>query len=168
VSASAVEDLLALLQDYARARAEFLAQIERPTSCRDPLAEFSEVLVARLLNAECAGRRDQKGFDLIRPDNRRVQVKYLSNPDWNWRNEHTIDFTGGCDDYALVIIVDFRVEAVLVFPRESIARVYTVLGKRHRGQGSRLLFTRRNCEVILESPAKFQELGVEVYRLGLG
>ena len=168
VGEGAVEALLAMLQDYANARTKFLAQIGRPSSCRDPLAEFSEVLVARLLDARCAERRDQKGFDLVRRNNRRVQVKYLSNPDWNWRNEHSIDFTDGCDDYALVVVVGFRVEVVLIFPRESIGQVYTALGKRHQGQGSKLLFTRRNCEVILEQPSTFQELGVEVYRLGFG
>ena len=81
-----VSELLDAFRVYADARLKFLSQIGRGASCRDPLAEFSEVLVACLLNAKPADSRVQKGYDPIRPNGRRVQVKYLANPQHPWVN----------------------------------------------------------------------------------
>lgn len=64
--------------EYMQARCEFLKSVECSTSCRDPLAEFSEWLVAQLLSATFAASRVQKGFDVIRQNGRQVQVKYLA------------------------------------------------------------------------------------------
>lgn len=43
-----VHEILQAYQTYARARLAFLAAIATHSSCRDPLAEFSERLVAQL------------------------------------------------------------------------------------------------------------------------
>jgi hypothetical protein len=97
------DDLAKLVEQYhtyATARVRFLAELLQDRSCRDPLAEFSEVIVSRLLNAQLAPSPVQKGYDMTKPDGRRVQVKYLSNPGAGWINWHTGQFMG-CDDYAL-------------------------------------------------------------------
>ena len=49
------------LEHYARGRAELLEAIGVTGSNRDPLAEFSERLVAALLDGELASNRVQRG-----------------------------------------------------------------------------------------------------------
>ena len=79
------------LRAYADARRQLLAVMDRSSSCRDPLAEFAEWIVAILLDAEPAVSRVQRGYDLVRRDGRRVQVKYLANTCADrWVNEHAI------------------------------------------------------------------------------
>ncbi len=162
-----LQDLLTAFAHYTQARRALLELLGRPGSCRDPLAEFSEVLVAHLLGGSLAASRVQKGFDLIRPNGRRVQVKYLANPQGtSWRNEHRIDFRNcDCEDYALVIFEDFTPQAVLVFPRETVGQVTRLLKKRHAHLEATLQFTKRNYQAILAASSEFAELGVEVYRL---
>jgi hypothetical protein len=65
-STSIITFLLTNFQTYSEARRLFLEQLELPTSCRDPLSEFSEMLVAALLNANLADSRVQKDYDLTR------------------------------------------------------------------------------------------------------
>jgi hypothetical protein len=74
---SAVNNLLAQFRAYASARISFVGHLKRDRSCRDPLAEYSEVLVGLLLEAKHADSRVQQYYDLIRPNGRRVQVKYV-------------------------------------------------------------------------------------------
>jgi hypothetical protein len=45
---SEVTKLCAAYQAYAKARSKLLSVLPRVDSCRDPLAEFSEMLVAKL------------------------------------------------------------------------------------------------------------------------
>ena len=52
-----------------------------PTSNRDPLAEFSERLVAALLSGALAPNRVQAGYDVTLPVGGTVQVKYLADPE---------------------------------------------------------------------------------------
>lgn len=132
-------------------------------SCRDPLAEFSEVLVAELTSAELATSRVQRLYDLTRPNGRRVQVRYLANPGAQWINEHRVHFEAGLDDYALVIYVGFRLEAVLIFSRETIGQVCAALGKRHPDQNTTLQFTQRNYAAIVRDHVDFRSLGVDVF-----
>jgi hypothetical protein len=128
------------------------------------LAEFSEILVSRILNATLADSRVQKGYDLIRPNQRLVQVKYLLNSSKVWINEHPIKFPPLVDEYALVIFVGLQLEAVLVFRRETLSQVCALLAKAHPNQDTTLQFTRRNYETILSGKSKFEKLGLEVYR----
>ena len=159
-----VSNLLAHYRDYVQARKRFLTTISLPTSCRDPLAEFSETLVAAILDAKMAGSRVQKGYDLIRQNNRRVQVRYLCNPNQGWINEHYIYFAEGVDDYALVIIGGLDLESVLVFPKETISQVAKLLNKRHPKQDISIQFTQKNYRTILAKGSDFANLGVEIYQ----
>ena len=117
---SVVDELVSQFQSYSKSRSRFLEQLNLSKSCRDPLAEFSEVLVGKLLNATLADSRVQKGYDLVKPNQRLVQVKYLCNPSGNWINEHPIKFPDSVDEYALVIFVSLQLESVLVFQRETL------------------------------------------------
>lgn len=159
-----ITDLLSQFQAYSKARSQFLEQLNLSKSCRDPLAEFSEILVSRILSATLADSRVQKGYDLVRPNQRLVQVKYLLNPSKVWINEHPIRFPPLVDEYALVIFVGLQLEAVLVFQRESLSQVCALLAKAHPNQDITLQFTRRNYESILSEKSKFEKLGLEVYR----
>jgi hypothetical protein len=157
-------DLVAAFRDYAEARVRFLNALERATSCRDPLAELSEWLVHRLLGGTLALSRVQKGYDLIRPDGRKVQVKYLANPGQKWVNEHHVRFDGGADDYALVVFEGMALDTVVLFARETIGEVCRRLGKRHPGQDRGLQMTRVNYLEILDNAVEFARIGVSVYR----
>jgi len=161
---SSVVELLSQFQIYSKSRSQFLEQLNLSKSCRDPLAEFSEILVGKLLNATLADSRVQKGYDLIKPNQRLVQVKYLCNPSKNWINEHPIKFPDSVDEYALVIFVFLQLESVLVFQRETLGQVCSLLGKIHPNQDTTLQFTRRNYETILSEESEFEKLGLEIHR----
>jgi hypothetical protein len=161
---SSVIELLSQFQTYSKARSQFLEQLNLSKSCRDPLAEFSEILVGKILNATLADSRVQKGYDLIRPNQRLVQVKYLLNPSRVWINEHPIKFPLMVDEYALVIFVSLQLESVLVFQRETLNQVCSLLAKAHPNQDTTLQFTRRNYKTILAEKSKFEELGLEIYQ----
>jgi hypothetical protein len=159
-----IAELLSQFQNYSKARGQFLEQLNLSKSCRDPLAEFSEILVGKLLNATLADSRVQKGFDLIRPNQRLVQVKYLLNPSRVWINEHPLKFPPMVDEYALVIFIALQLETVLVFHRENLSQVCSLLAKAHPNQDTTLQFTRRNYETILSKKSEFEKLGLEVFR----
>jgi hypothetical protein len=57
--------LRAAFERYARGRAELLEAIGVSGSNRDPLAEFSERLVAALLEGDVATNRVQRGWDVM-------------------------------------------------------------------------------------------------------
>lgn len=126
---SSVIELLSEFQAYSKARSQFLDQLNLSKSCRDPLAEFSEILVGKILNATLADSRVQKGYDLIRPNQRLVQVKYLLNPSRSWINEHPIRFPPLVDEYALVIFISLQLESVVVFHRETLSHSLFFTGK---------------------------------------
>jgi hypothetical protein len=155
--------LLSHFQSYAETRALFLAQLGLPSSCRDPFSEFSEMLAAALLNATLADSRIQTGYDLIRPNGRKVQVKYLSNPSGKWINEHPLRFPDGVDEYALVVFESLQVKSVLVFRQETINQVCALLRKKHPDQDRTLQFTQRNYKTILARRAEFAALDVEIF-----
>lgn len=158
-----VNELISQYQIYSEARNQFLAKINLSMSCRDPLAEFGEALVGELLGATLADSRVQKGYDLIKPNQRLVQVKYLCNPSTNWVNEHQINFPYGVHEYALAIFVSLQLESVLVFQRETLGQVCSLLAKTHPNQDTTLQFTRRNYQTILSEKTKFKDLGVKMY-----
>lgn len=159
MTTSRTAELLGALTAYRTGRRALLHALGCPASNRDPLAEFSEHLVAALLGGQLASSRVQKGFDLTTPDGARVQVRYLANPAGSWPNEHVIDFRGDCDRYALVTFEDLRPQAVLVFARETIEEVCRLLGKRHPDQDTCLQLTRRNFTRLLEEPARLGNSG---------
>ena len=160
-----VTDLISHFRAYAQARVAFLSLLHRPASNRDPLAEFSEFLVARLLHGTLAPSPTQKGYDLKR-DGSTVQVRYLANTGHAWVNEHHVIFTKDVDEYALVVFIGLELQAVLVFKRETIGQVCNLLGKKHPNQHTSLQLTKRNYDRILAEPAKFASVGLEVRTFG--
>jgi hypothetical protein len=158
--------ILTEYQVYAEARRHFLSNIGLALSCRDPLAEFSEVFVAKLIGAKIADSRVQKGYDLIKQNNRYVQVKYLCNQNKKWINEHEIHFVESVDDYALAIFEALNLETILIFLKETTSQVAQILKKRHANQDKSIQFTQNNYRTILKNPIGFQALGVEIFRFG--
>jgi hypothetical protein len=158
----------ALLGDWAAyrlARTELLASLDVPQSCRDPLSEFSEVLVARLLGGELASNRVQKGWD-VQASIGRVQVKYLANASQgSWVNWHVIEPTDDMDWWALVVFLDLRPVVVHLFPRGDLTRFCEALGKRHGNQTATLQFTKTNHRDICADPDKYRALGMRVFLL---
>lgn len=161
-------ELLTSYKQYAEARQQFLTQLKLPNSCRDPLAEFCEQLVGHLLNAQIAPSRVQKGYDLISSQHRRIQVKYLANATLPWVNGHLIHFTNDIDDFALVIFQSLQIEAILIFPRESLIDVCLKLKKRHPRQATELQLTRANYLALLQQKEHFAQLGVRVIQFDQG
>jgi hypothetical protein len=164
---SEVTKLCAAFQEYAKARSKLLSFLPRVDSCRDPLAEFSEMLVAKLLYAARAASPVQKGYDLVRTNNRTVQVKYLTNPEGTWRNFHTIRFNGGRDEYALVFFIGLSLRAVVVFTRESIEQACKLLRKRHPNQMTELQISQRDFGQFLSRHTEFEAIGMSVHIFGL-
>ena len=141
-----------------------VGRLEIPESQRDPVVEFAERYVAALLGGKLASSRIQQGWDVERPNGRKVQVRTLSNRFINeWTNEHTVTFTGDCDEYAIVIFDGRHLHGVVIFQRDRNFEVYEALGKRHAEAETRLNLTRRNMERIFNASDLFAEMGVEIY-----
>lgn len=152
------------MRAYAEARATFLEALGVGSSNRDPLAEFSERLVVALVDGELAASRVQRGHDLIDPDGRRVQVRYLANGKDTWVNEHLVALTAEMDAYALVTFEAIAPISVIWFDAATLAAVGARLGKRHPNQDRTLQLTRRNALAVLADPAGYASLGVRVWR----
>lgn len=88
--AASAAELLAALNAYRIARQALLIRLGLPSSNRDPLAEFSEHLVAALTGGTLATSRVQARYDLVLGDSTTVQVRYLANPAGPWVNEHLV------------------------------------------------------------------------------
>ncbi len=157
------ERLLGALRLYRAARQVFLGALGIAASNRDPLAEFAELIACAELGGTMATSRVQKGWDLVDPDGNTVQVRYVANPAGTWVNEPLIDFSGGCDRFALVVYEALDVRALLVFSAPRIAEVCARLGKRHRDTDTRLGLTQRNYLEILANQQEFGALGVDVH-----
>lgn len=98
-----------------------LATLGLGVSNRDPLAEWSEHLVAALTGGRLAVSRVQAIHDLTTPDGLTVQVRYLANPNIAWVNEHAVRVLPGMDRYALVLFEAFTVTGVVMFPPDLTA-----------------------------------------------
>jgi hypothetical protein len=156
--------VLAAYQRYIEARNALLEELRlKRQSNRDPLAEFSEWLVAALVEGTRADNPVQKGWDVRGPDGERIQVKYLANPAGRWINEHLVHVSGQMDSYAVVIFEALLPQAVIVFPAHNLAALGTALGKRHGDLDTTLQFTRANYRQILKNAAWFKTLGVRLY-----
>lgn len=150
---------------YARGRAELLEAIGVAGSNRDPLAEFSERLVAALLDGELASNRVQRGWDVM-AGGRRVQVKYLANAsDEVWVNEHHVHVTADMDDYAIVFFEALLPVSAIVFPCDGLQDIGAELGKKHPNQAATLQLTRVNYRQLMAERDRFAELGVRIYDL---
>lgn len=149
---------------YVEARNALLDELQlKRKSDRDPLAEFSEWLVAALVGGTLADSPVQPGWDVLGPERERIQDKYLANPADAWVNEHPVHVTELMDSYAIVIFEALLPRAVIIFPARNLAAVGTAMGKRHGNLHSTLQFTRANYRHILNNTAAFKELGVRLY-----
>jgi hypothetical protein len=142
------------------------------SSNRDPLAEFTERLVAAWLGATLAANRVQKGWDLeLDEDGAKVEVRYLANLSDAWVNEHHVQFpadTASSDPgalawYALACFEGFDLRAVVAFPRDAMAEVCAALGKRHPAQDRSLQLTHTNFRQLLAEQSRFEELGLRFF-----
>lgn len=145
---------------YRAARREFLVALGIPASNRDPLAEFSEHFVAVLVGGTLPDSRVEKGYDIVDPDGRKIQVRYLANPEGPWVNEHLVSFNNDLDFYALVLVEALEPTAVICFSRDTLGQVCARLGKRHPHQERTLQLTRVNAKALLSDRAHFALLGV--------
>lgn len=156
-----LSQLFVAANEYGRSRQAFLDILDCSSSCRDPFAELSEELVLAWLGGELASSRVERGYDLTTPNGRRVQVKYLANPDAIKRiNEHCVIFPEEADDYALCIYDGLQFNFAIVFPRESLAAVAAELKKRHGNTDRRLDVTVGVLNAIRNEPDRFLRYGV--------
>jgi hypothetical protein len=162
-----VASLLAGLEAYRPARRDFLKLIGPAESNRDPLAEFSEYLVAAILGGEPAIGRVQTGHDILLADGGRVQVKYLANSGPVWVNDHWVRHIPGVTSYALVLFEELTVVGMVVFRLDRLAGICGALGKRHPRQDTELQFTRRNWLAIRDNANLFRTLGAKVWQPSL-
>lgn len=142
-----------------------LGDLGIPQSCRDPLSEFAEQLVARLVGGTLAKSRVQPYWD-VESDLGRIQVKYLANPsDGSWVNWHVVEPTEHEDWWALVVYLGLMPVAVYLFPSGDLTEICEALGKRHGNQSCTLQFTKNNHRDISADPQKFEALGMRVFLL---
>jgi hypothetical protein len=162
------EELRGAFERYSRGRAELLEAIGVTGSNRDPLAEFSERLVAALLDGELAPNRVQPGWDVMASE-RRVQVKYLANASQEvWVNEHHIHVTADMDDYAIVFFEALLPVTAMVFRCDRLLDIATALRKKHPNQETTLQLTRANYRQLMAERDAFAERGVRIFDLRSG
>ncbi len=159
----ALPEVLSGFAAYRAARVAFLALLTLPRSNRDPLAEFSERLVAGLTGGQVHQNPVNKGHDvLVGAGGLRVQVKYLANAAERRVNNHPLRVIADMDHYALVVFASLEPLGVLVFPVASIPAVYTALGKRHGAKYADLDLTPRDIRRFLAQPDAYTAHGVAV------
>jgi len=157
-----VPELLSALAEYRLARRRLLDLLGLPTSNRDPVPELAEHLVADILGGTVAESRVQAAWDVMTPEGT-VQVRTLSNTGSDrWVNEHVIRSAAGADRYALVILEDLTVSAVVVFPTD-LSRAGVHLGKRHGDQATTLQITRQDFIRLLADRAGAAAAGVQIW-----
>jgi hypothetical protein len=122
------------LNKYVKSRFKLLAAIRALGSNRDPLTELSEVIVSQRLDADPAENRNQEGWDLKQRDGNTVEVKSVSNRSDAFKNGIRIKFPPMStrkhhDQLAVVMIVDFLPQVILVFDENSAEQCYKGLNK---------------------------------------
>lgn len=158
------QELRDAFERYARGRAELLEAIGVTGSNRDPLAEFSERLIAALLGGTLAENRMQRGWD-VKVGKRQVQVKYLANGTDAWVNEHQIQVTREMHDYAIVFFEALLPVTAVVFSCDRLLEVGTALQKKHPNQDTTLQLTRANYLQLIAERERFAQLGVRLFDL---
>jgi hypothetical protein len=112
-----------------------------------------------------SSNRNQPGWDVLLPDGKTVQVKYLANgPSGPWVNWHRVQPLARADWYAIVVIVDFAVTGVLTFPNGRLGPIGAALGKRGRmplEDGWDL--SRTSWLSVRDRPDEFRRLGMRVH-----
>ena len=159
------QELRDAFERYARGRAELLEAIGVTSSNRDPLAEFSERLIAALLGGSLATNRVQPGWD-VQAGERQVQVKYLANGPDAWVNEHHIQVTSEMHDYAIVFFEALLPVTAIVFSCDRLLEIGAALRKKHPNQNTTLQLTRTNYLQLLAERERFAQLGVRLFDLG--
>ncbi|WP_456788334.1 hypothetical protein [Cellulomonas sp. P5_C5] len=155
-------ELLAALAEYRIARRRLLELIGLATSNRDPVPELAEHLVAEILGGVLADSRVQAGWDVVTSEGA-VQVRTLSNSGSDrWVNEHVVQSMATVDRYALVIVEDLAISAVLVFPAD-LSRVGAHLGKRHGNQTATLQLTRLDYTRLMDDRPGAAAAGVQIW-----
>ncbi len=163
-----IRELVEALAHYREARLQLLAVLGLPYSNREPLAEWSEHLVAALLDGQLAKSPVQPDWDLTTTAGDKVQVRFLANRSGlpgSWINEHRVAIPPGVDRYALVIFEGLRPLTVLILPADLRA-INARLKKRTKHQKSVLELTRANYLEIVENRTTFEGLGVGIWTLG--
>ena len=151
-------------QRYVEARNALLDELQlNRRSNRDPLSEFSEWLVAALVDGVLADSPVQKDWDVQESSGQKIQVKYLANSVERWINEQTILVNDHMDSYAIVIFEALLPQAIVIFPARNLAAVGMALGKRHSNLDITLQFTQVNYRQICNSVNRFKSLGVRLY-----
>ncbi|MBL8132081.1 MAG: hypothetical protein JNL42_09510 [Anaerolineae bacterium] len=160
-----LEKVLSTYQKYIEARNALLDELNlTQRSNRDPLSEFSEWLVAALVNGSLAASRVQKGWDVSTASGEKIQVKYLANPSDKWVNEHLVVVNEFMTAYALVLYEALLPVAVIIFPATGLESVGMALGKKHGNLKTTIQFTRYNYWKIRDNPATFAAVGVRLFR----
>jgi len=165
-TAEQTPDLAALqraFEQYGAARAAFLAELGLPNSNRDPLAEFSERLIAAIVGGSLAPSRVQVGYDVESPTGEKIQVKYLANPPGRWVNEHPVKVTDLMDSYAIVFFESLLPMAAIVLPRVGLKAIGEALAKRHPKLESTLQVTQANYSRLISERSAFRALGVRLF-----
>ncbi len=160
-----VSDLVEALERYREARLELLGVLGLPHSNREPLAEWSEHLVAALVDGQLAESPVQAGWDVTTPAGEKVQVRSLANRaglPGGWINEHRVVIPPGVHRYALVIFEGLLPVTVLMFPAD-LRVINTKLKKQTKDQESVLELTRTNYLNIVQNPTVFQRLGMHIW-----
>ena len=165
-----IDVLMETWSRYRPARLDLLSRLHRPKSLRDPVCEWSEMLVKQLLHGRFPVKPDQsidpvrKDYDVVLDkDGTQVQIKSLSNLSGKWVNEHLIQFTGSVGAYAIVFFTDLRPETVLIFPKQQLKHICERLRKRHPKQDTELQLTQRNFGQILAEKRAFAYLGIRIW-----
>jgi len=167
--------IVASLDKYVQSRHELLAAIKAGESNRDPFTELSEVIVSRQLDAEKAGNRNQKGWDLERRDDgSTVEVKSVSNRSCQFKNGVAITFPPMSSDkhhdqVAVVTIVDFQPQMILVFTENSAEQCFLDKSLNERkidaAKHEKFVLTEGNLRDIWNEKLDFSQYSVKVIPL---
>jgi hypothetical protein len=165
-----IDRLMEIWSHYRLARLDLMSHLHRPKSPRDPVGEWSEMLVKQLLGGRFPTKHDQsinpvqRGYDIVLDkDGTLVQIKSLSNLSGKWVNSHTIQFTDSVGAYAIVFFIDLRPERVLVFAKQHLKRIWERLGKWHPKPDTELQLTQDNYKRILADKSTFASLGIRIW-----
>ncbi|GER86516.1 hypothetical protein KDW_06780 [Dictyobacter vulcani] len=142
-----IDILMRACSEYLPQRLTFLRTLKCSQSKCDPLAKFSERLVAKLCDGDIVDKEDNADYDVIvndKNENIKIQVKYI----YNDGNTHSIrtktekDKERNWDRYAVVFFdsknmdAPFIPKAVVVLPKNGLAAIYNTFTHK---RGSRKL-----------------------------
>jgi hypothetical protein len=159
------KNIIAAFEAYRASRIRLMALLGPADSQRDPLTEFGEWLVARLVGGRLAESRTQPGHDVIGPTRERIQVRTLSNPARYDRNSVIVEFKEGVDRFAVVFYEDFRPQVVTIFRTGSFRELNRILGNRPTKADPevKLSLSLRHVVIFRTNPEMFATRGVSVY-----